>query len=617
VNVFSHSGDLGDMIYALATIKACGGGHLRLTPANFVHTPWTESSVALVKSFLMIQPYIMSVFYYDRPKGRNLDAWRNDTRERNIIDKCLASQRLPVPHSKPWLIVDREDHVADVVMHRNERYNAHPQMFRKAMAAYPDKVFVGTVKEHARFVREFGPIRHHPTPDILDLARVIAGCKLFVGGQSAPMAIALGLGVRTLQEVYERDPNCRIVRPLAYYWDRDRDLPRLESDTMRIAVINGFNRSPDNDKLAAITCPNKQEYCDKHGYTYIKKIEHLRDRHPVWLRLAAAREHLANFDGVWLNDLDTIILNMDVELDDFFKADFTANIDRLGFNASSIFIRNTPWAHQFLAGVWEHGREYDADKWREQTAIAMRLFMEPKDKWAVLPQRECNSYMHELYYGGRLNYPDGEYQPGDFVLHLPAIPTVTRIAVFKEMLGKHEVQSLIDEPRRAVLADMVRRTNNLIGDLAEVGVYQGGSALVMAKAMAGHKTLHLFDTFAGLPDSIPDSHHKGEFACSLKEVTRNLLGYKVQFHPGVFPATSYGSVYACVHLDGDLYRTTLDGIDFFLPRLVPGGCIVFDDYNWPSCPGVNQAIEERGLKVVETAAQQAVYFKPARTLSHV
>ena len=40
----------------------------------------------------------------------------------------------------------------------------------------------------------------------------------------------------------------------------------------------------------------------------------------------------------------------------------------------------------------------------------------------------------------------------------------------------------------------VKATRKLSGDIAEVGVYRGGSAMIICEAK-GNKKLHLFDTF--------------------------------------------------------------------------------------------------------------------------
>ena len=46
---------------------------------------------------------------------------------------------------------------------------------------------------------------------------------------------------------------------------------------------------------------------------------------------------------------------------------------------------------------------------------------------------------------------------------------------------------------------IVKSQSNLEGEMAEVGVYQGGSAKIICETK-GNRKLHLFDTFQGLPD---------------------------------------------------------------------------------------------------------------------
>ena len=47
-----------------------------------------------------------------------------------------------------------------------------------------------------------------------------------------------------------------------------------------------------------------------------------------------------------------------------------------------------------------------------------------------------------------------------------------------------------------------------------------------------------------------------------------------------------------VHVDVDLYQPTRDSIDFFYPRLNPGGLFVCDDYGFTTCPGATKAIDD-------------------------
>jgi hypothetical protein len=150
--------------------------------------------------------------------------------------------------------------------------------------------------------------------------------------------------------------------------------------------------------------------------------------------------------------------------------------------------------------------------------------------------------------------------------------------------------------RQQTLQELLPTVQHLPGDLAEFGVYYGGSARLIATALP-EKSLHLFDTFSGLPedDTAPGGHHaKGEFACPLEVVKDNLRGCNVRFYPGTFPASTANVpavvTFCFVHVDCDLYRGTVDAIQFFWPRLVTGGVLLFDDFDWPKCPGVAMAV---------------------------
>ena len=143
-----------------------------------------------------------------------------------------------------------------------------------------------------------------------------------------------------------------------------------------------------------------------------------------------------------------------------------------------------------------------------------------------------------------------------------------------------------------------RQAAALPGDLAEVGVYQGGSARLMALATRRAKTLHLFDTFEGIAEvtSGVDTVAVGQFGAGLPEVQRYLAGLPVRFYPGMFPQTAAALPddlrFSLVNLDADTYATTLRGLELFYPRMVPRGIICVHDYYAQSCPGVARAVDE-------------------------
>lgn len=165
------------------------------------------------------------------------------------------------------------------------------------------------------------------------------------------------------------------------------------------------------------------------------------------------------------------------------------------------------------------------------------------------------------------------------------------------------------------LFSLGRSVRKLEGDIAELGVAYGGSAMLLSK-ICPDKTIHLFDTFQGLPTPGQSDplFRQGEFASPLSYVKGVLKGKKCVFHEGYFPETASpvaGHVFALVHLDADLYQSTRDGLAFFYPRMVAGGCIVGHDYGLAK--GVRDAFDEffadKRESVVELSGNQCLVVK--------
>ncbi len=164
----------------------------------------------------------------------------------------------------------------------------------------------------------------------------------------------------------------------------------------------------------------------------------------------------------------------------------------------------------------------------------------------------------------------------------------------------------------------VLRTSKVEGDLAEVGVYRGASARVICEAK-GDRPLYLFDTFEGLPEpgQLDSAFKKGEYACSLESVRQYLSGFpNVDFFQGYFPGTSgpvQARCFSFVHLDVDLYESTFAALEFFYPRMSPGGIILSHDY--VIFPGVRSAFDEffaqKPEPVVELSGNQCLVVKVA------
>jgi O-methyltransferase len=164
------------------------------------------------------------------------------------------------------------------------------------------------------------------------------------------------------------------------------------------------------------------------------------------------------------------------------------------------------------------------------------------------------------------------------------------------------VQHSIDVVRYGALALALSRIerDGIPGELAEVGVFRGEVSRFVTAALPG-RPLHLFDTFAGFPDEDFESAREASdhrFTDTSVAAVRASLGSaaaSVRFHPGHFPTTADqlgDERFAFVSLDVDKRRPTLAGLDFFYPRLNPGGYVFIHDYNSPESDyGVSKAVD--------------------------
>ena len=162
--------------------------------------------------------------------------------------------------------------------------------------------------------------------------------------------------------------------------------------------------------------------------------------------------------------------------------------------------------------------------------------------------------------------------------------------------------------RLRALYEQAKLVTGLTGDAAELGTYRGGSVILIANALS-HKRVYGFESFEGLFNlSAADKlrtgrrtrgHALGDFAIT-DEKERNAIRHRMResgvcLLEGRFSITSKlvaDREFCFAHFDGDTYLSAKEFIEFFCPRLVSGGRLVFDDFRWEATPGVEQALIE-------------------------
>lgn len=158
-------------------------------------------------------------------------------------------------------------------------------------------------------------------------------------------------------------------------------------------------------------------------------------------------------------------------------------------------------------------------------------------------------------------------------------------------------------PRFFHMTQMMRLTAGLTGATAEAGVFRGLGSYLMCRVRreesptfdgAGH---FMIDSFEGLPPGRDDDGPTaivGRFNDTSVEHVRSALSEfpGATIVKGWIPSAFVElpeQTYRFVHVDVDLHDSTLDSLEYFYPRMTPGGIIVIDDYGpwptgvWPGC----------------------------------
>jgi hypothetical protein len=155
--------------------------------------------------------------------------------------------------------------------------------------------------------------------------------------------------------------------------------------------------------------------------------------------------------------------------------------------------------------------------------------------------------------------------------------------------------SLLGYKKASNLFTELQSIKHLLGDTAEIGVFEGRTSKLIHTIMSD-RTHYAYDTYQGIQGADPahDVHVDGEFACGLDTVKSNINMENVIYKVGFFPSTfeEQNETFMFVHSDTDTYIGTKTTLECFASRMVQGGKILFDDYQWKNCPGVEKAVSE-------------------------
>jgi hypothetical protein len=179
-----------------------------------------------------------------------------------------------------------------------------------------------------------------------------------------------------------------------------------------------------------------------------------------------------------------------------------------------------------------------------------------------------------------------------------------RIDLYRRWIRGNRINNNGDASRFIALMLNLRQLlkEEIDGDFAELGVWKGNSAAILAAfAAESRKRLFLFDTFSGFDKRDLTGEDKGkkmEFEDTSIDLVRETTGhdeittYVAGFFPDSITAEVVERKFSLVHLDCDLYTPMKAALEFFYPRMPRGGMIILHDYSSGCWSGATRAIDE-------------------------
>ncbi len=225
MKTFKHSGDMGDIIFSIPTIKRLAGdadGVLYLDPdggftstlvkwADRTRTKLNKNTIDQIKYFLEQQSGIKEVKYWQGEiVDYDLDEFRKHIKYNNLAISHLAAFNLDHNQvNQQWLTCQAKRPLPKpIVVTRSVRYHGHFSFWEHALPKIKNNaIFVGLPKEYEIFTYTFGhELEYYPTPTIQDLIETVYSCEIIYCNQGLPHALAEGFHKNLVCEVYRVYP---------------------------------------------------------------------------------------------------------------------------------------------------------------------------------------------------------------------------------------------------------------------------------------------------------------------------------------------------------------------------------------------------------------------------
>lgn len=181
------------------------------------------------------------------------------------------------------------------------------------------------------------------------------------------------------------------------------------------------------------------------------------------------------------------------------------------------------------------------------------------------------------------------------------MPKILDYPIVSDQITRQELAVIVRECQRVLAA-------HVPGDVVELGCYVGTTSLFLQRLLQADGTgraLHVYDSFAGLPDKLPqdaspagEQFKGGELLATKAQLIKHFkhaglplpVIHKAWFEDLTVKDTPNTISFA--FLDGDFYSSILASLQVIWPKLRQGSVVIIDDYQTEALPGVRQAVKE-------------------------
>ncbi len=197
---------------------------------------------------------------------------------------------------------------------------------------------------------------------------------------------------------------------------------------MNICILILYTNSWQN--IADVVLDNAVEYTYKHGYNL--SIRRYPECFSGYDKLEWSKSLLLENDYVWNLDLDALITNHNIRIEQFLDSDknFFITYGANTYNAGSFILKKSAWANWFIEYLLS--KKGEEKMHCEQDAILKYIEEYGTEDICILPHPSINSFMYDLYPEySNVKHEEGNWEEGDFVLHLPGIGMDKRYEILK------------------------------------------------------------------------------------------------------------------------------------------------------------------------------------------